>query len=107
MLEEPDSASWRLLPDAPAVDELIRRITSVFQERGGDFDVGRQLPVLLHGSEIDAHVIALPPVHPYLRLPLQFAASLGLDATELAEAELNRGNHHGLTFTLIQAWSRA
>lgn len=104
VLEEPDSASWRLLPDAPAVDELISRIRSTFRDRGGDFDVGRQLPALLDGSEIDAHVLALPPSHPYLRLPLQFAASLGLGQTESAALELNGGDRYGLTFTLIQAW---
>jgi SAM-dependent methyltransferase len=104
VLEEPDSASWRVLPDARAVEELIGRIRSAFRERGGDFDVGRQLPALLGGGDFDAHVIALPPSHPYLRLPLQFAASLGLDDTESAEAELNSGDQRGITFTLIQAW---
>ena len=104
VLEEPDSASWRLLPDAPAVDELIGRIRSAFLDRGGNLDVGRQLPALLDGGELDAHLIVLPPSHPYLRLPLQFAASLGLDRTELAEAELNSGDRYGLTPALIQAW---
>jgi SAM-dependent methyltransferase len=104
VLEEPDSASWRLLPDAPTVDELISRIRSTFRDRGGDFDVGRRLPTLLSGGEIDAHVIALRPSHPYLRLPLQFAASLGLDQTESAEQELRSPDRYGLTFTLIQAW---
>lgn len=104
VLEEPDSASWRLLPDAPAVDELIGRIRSRFLDRGGDFDVGRRLPVLLDGGDVWAHVIALPPAHPYLQLPLQFALSLGLGETEPAEAELADGNRYGLTFTLIQAW---
>jgi SAM-dependent methyltransferase len=104
VLEEPDSASWRLLPDGPAVDELIARIRSTFRERGGDFDVGRRLPTLLGGGEVDAHVLALPPAHPYLRLPLQFAASLGLQPTEAAEVELGSGDRYGLSFTLVQAW---
>jgi len=104
VLEEPDSASWRLLPDGPAVAALIARIVETFQDRGGDFDIGRKLPELLEGGDIDAHVIALPPTHPYLRLPLQFAASLGLGETQLAEAELDGGGRHGLTFTLVQAW---
>jgi len=104
VVEEPDSASWRLLPAAPAVEELISRIRSTFRDRGGDFDVGRQLPTLLGGGDLSAHVIALAPSHPYLRLPLQFAASLGLGQTESAEAELSSGDHYGLTFTLVQAW---
>ena len=104
VLEEPDSASWRLLPDGPAVDDLIDRIRATFRERGGDFDIGRQLPALLGGADVAAQVIALQPSHPYLRLPLQFAASLGLEETDAAEAELRDGDRHGLTFTLIQAW---
>jgi SAM-dependent methyltransferase len=106
VLEEPDSASWQLLPEAPAVDDLIERIRVTFRDRGGDFDIGRRLPALLEGCEIDAHVVALAPTHPYLRLPLQFAASLGLDSTEPAAAEIDSGTHFGLTFTLVQAWRR-
>jgi len=104
VVEEPDSASWRLLPDSPAVDELIQRIRSKFRDHGGDFDVGRRLPSLLGGCHLEAHVVALPPAHPYLRLPLQFAASLGLTASKIAEEDLNSQDHYGLTFTLIQAW---
>jgi SAM-dependent methyltransferase len=104
VLEEPESSSWRVLPDAPAVDELIGRIRQTFRARGGDFDVGRRLPSLLGGGEVDAHIVALPASHPYLQLPLQFARSLGLADTEAAEAELAGGNRFGLTFTLVQAW---
>jgi SAM-dependent methyltransferase len=104
VLEEPDSGSWRLLPDGSAVDELIRRIRSTFRERGGDFDVGRRLPQLLGDGGFDAHVVALGPGHPYLRLPLQFAASLGLDGTDPAKAELDVEGAYGLTFTLVQGW---
>lgn len=104
VLEEPDSASWRLLPEAPGVEALISRIRTAFRDRGGDFDIGRQLPPLLGGGQLDAHILALPPSHPYLRLPLQFAASLGLDETEAARRELDDQDRYGLTFTLIQAW---
>ena len=66
---------------------------------------------------ITAHVVALEPGHAYLRLPLQFAASLRprLEAIssqghvaallERAEAELAREGTWGTTFTLIQCWA--
>ena len=66
--------------------------------------------------EIDAHVVALGPGHPYLRLPLQFSAALEapllklVSADELAalrrtaEAELADPGRWGTTFTLIQGW---
>ena len=104
VLEEPESSSWRVLPEAPAVDELIRRIRQTFLDRGGDFDIGRRLPALLEGTEVDAHVVALPASHPYLELPLQFARSLGIGDTDAATAELASGDRFGLTFTLVQAW---
>lgn len=65
-----------------------------------------------------AEVQALPPGHPYLRLPLQFAGALDgllrtlVDADELAqlleeaEAELADPDRWGLTFTLVQTWGR-
>jgi SAM-dependent methyltransferase len=104
VLEEPESSSWRVLPEAQAVDELISRIRQTFLDRGGDFDIGRRLPELLGGGEVDAHVHALPASHPYLQLPLQFARSLGIGDTDAAEAELASGDRFGLTFTLVQAW---
>ena len=67
--------------------------------------------------EVDAHVIALKPGHPYLRLPLQFSAALesrlleALSETELAslrrdaESELTEPGRWGTTFTLIQCWA--
>jgi hypothetical protein len=63
-------------------------------------------------------VVALPPGHPYLRLPLQFATSLeerllGLvSPDELvglrneAEGELRDPGRWGTTFTLLQCWGR-
>jgi len=80
VLEEPDSASWHFNPPAEATERLIALVHEAFAAAGGDFDAGRRLPALLHarGLEpaLDAHVVALPAGHPYLRLPLQFAASL-------------------------------
>ena len=121
VLEEPDLGSWRVNPDAPAVQRLIGLVDAGFRAAGGDFNAGRELPFLMrrHGLEprVEAQVIALPPGHPYLRLPLQFAASLRprLEALhgraaldELlarAEQELARPATWGTTFTLVQVWA--
>lgn len=120
VLEEPDIASWRVNPEAPAVQRLIALIEQGFLSAGGNFNAGRELPSLLRGTNIEsgvsAHVVALEPGHPYLRLPIQFADSLGprlerlLSANDLdelieqAERELARPGTWGTTFTLVQAF---
>ena len=122
-LEEPDSASWRVNPTAPATDRAIELIVRAFKSSGGDFDIGRKLPALLRSfgvkPTVAAHVHALPADHPYLRVPLQFLASLEPRLIELipenelqavrrsAENELADPNRWGTTFTLIQAWGQA
>jgi hypothetical protein len=95
--------------------------SGIFGVLGGE--AGRGLPELLRGigveePEIDAHVVALKPGHPYLRLPLQFSAALEprlletLSDEELAslrreaETELVEPGRWGTTFTLIQSWGR-
>jgi SAM-dependent methyltransferase len=121
VLEEWDLGSWHFNPPAPAADRLVRLIADIFAAFGGE--AGRGLPQLLRDSgiaepELDAHVIALEPGHPYLRLPLQF--SLALEARLLekvsedelatlrrdAESELAEPGRWGTTFTLIQSWGR-
>jgi SAM-dependent methyltransferase len=121
VLEEWDLASWHFNPPAPAAERLIRLISEIFAGLGGE--AGRELPELLGqiGIEdpgIDAHVIALKPGHPYLRLPLQFSVALEprlletLSEDELAslredaEAELAESGRWGTTFTLIQSWGK-
>jgi SAM-dependent methyltransferase len=121
VLEEWDLASWHFNPTAPAAERLIRLLSEIFAGLGGE--AGRGLPELLReiGIEepgIDAHVIALRPGHPYLRLPLQFSVALEsrlletLSQDELAslrreaEAELAEPARWGTTFTLIQSWGR-
>ena len=122
VLEDPDIASWRVHPDAPALSRLVVLIEQGFVAAGGDFNAGRKLPDYLRslGGEprVAAHVVALADGHPYLRLPLQFATSLRprleslVGAHELerlmrdAEVELTRPETWGTTFTLIQAFSR-
>ncbi|MDX6485154.1 MAG: hypothetical protein QOF43_307 [Gaiellaceae bacterium] len=122
VLEDPDSGSWHFNPPAPASDRLISHILDAFQAGGGDLDAGRALPSLLRGFGIEptiaAHVVALRPGHPYLRLPLEFAASLrpllveavgehDLDALlEETAAELAEPHRWGLSYTLVQAWAQ-
>jgi SAM-dependent methyltransferase len=119
VLEEWDLASWHFNPSAPAAERLIRSLADIFAALGGE--AGRGLPELLRAigieePEIDAHVIALKPGHPYLRLPLQFSLALEsrlletLSEDELAslrreaESELAEPGRWGTTFTLIQSW---
>ena len=119
VLEEWDLGSWHFNPTAPAAERLIGLLSEIFAGLGGE--AGRELPELLRdvGIEepaIDAHVIALKPGHPYLRLPLQFSVALEsrllgkLNEDELAslrreaEAELAEPGRWGTTFTLIQSW---
>jgi SAM-dependent methyltransferase len=121
VLEEWDLGSWHFNPPAPAAERLIRLIAEIFARLGGE--AGRGLPGLLREigveePEIDAHVLALKPGHPYLRLPLQFSAALEprlletLSQDELAslrreaETELAEPGRWGTTFTLIQSWGR-
>lgn len=122
VLEEPDNSSWHYNPPAEAAERLIALIEQTFTTAGGNMNAGRALPALLRtlGLEpsIDAHVLALPPGHPYLRLPLQFAASLEqrllalISAEELAatraEAEHELADPHrwGTTPVLIQAQAK-
>lgn len=119
VLEDPDMSSWRFNPDAPAAQRLIGLIERAFLAGGGDFNSGRRLPELLGAdAELAAEIVALPPGHAYLRLPLQFAASLEprlLDLVERdeltrlraeAETEIAMSGRWGTTFTLIQAWRR-
>ena len=119
VLEEWDLGSWHFNPPAPAAERLIRLLSEIFAGLGGE--AGRGLPELFRDigveePQIDAHVFALKPGHPYLRLPLQFSAALEsrlletLSQAELAslrreaETELAEPGRWGTTFTLIQSW---
>jgi SAM-dependent methyltransferase len=121
VLEEWDLGSWHFNPPAAAAERLIALIAEIFAGLGGE--AGRDLPGLLAGigieePETNAHVVALEPGHPYLRMPLQFSVALEprlrerLSADDLeslrrdAEAELAEPGRWGTTFTLIQSWGR-
>jgi SAM-dependent methyltransferase len=121
VLEEWDLGSWHFNPPAPAAQRLIGLLGEIFEAHGGE--AGRRLPGLLaeigiDDPQLDAHVIALKPGHPYLRLPLQFSVALEsrllekLSEEELAslrmeaESELAEPGRWGTTFTLIQCWGK-
>jgi SAM-dependent methyltransferase len=122
VLEDPDVASWHFNPPAPALERLIELIQEAFRISGGDWEAGRKHLDLLREFGIEgsvrAEVLALPPAHPYLRLPLQFATSLEerllslVTADQLeelrkeGEAELLEPRRWGTTFTLLQCWGR-
>jgi SAM-dependent methyltransferase len=122
VLEDPDVASWHFNPPAPALEKLIALIVEAFRRSGGDWDAGRKHLDLLRSAGIEAkvraEVFALPPGHPYLRLPLQFATALEARLLPLVqvgelerlrnegEVELAEPGRWGTTFTLIQSWAR-
>jgi SAM-dependent methyltransferase len=123
VLEDPDTGTWHFNPPAPALERLIELIVESFRRSGGDWEAGRGHLHLLREFGIEgsvrAEVVALPPEHPYLRLPLQFATSLEerllslVSADQLAtlreqgEAELQEPGRWGTTFTLVQCWGRS
>jgi SAM-dependent methyltransferase len=121
VLEEWDLGTWHFNPAAPAAERLIQLIAKVFAAVGGE--AGRRLPELLRGvgieePEIAAHVIALKPGHPYLRLPIQFSLALESRLLEMvskdelaslrreADIEVAEAGRWGTTFTLIQSWGK-
>jgi ubiquinone/menaquinone biosynthesis C-methylase UbiE len=122
ILEDPDTGSWRYQPAAPHASRLIKLIVAAFAAGEADFDAGRREYALLTAAglqpQLRAEVMALPPGHPYLRLPLQFATSLRSRLAELiaeseldtllaeASAELADSGRWGTTFTLIQTWTQ-
>lgn len=123
VLEDPDPSTWTFEPSAPAAGRLIEAIVAGFAARGGAFDAGLRGAELLASvgitGKVRRTVLALPPEHPYLRLPLQFAQSLRPELIELlgeaALAELIAGVNDelasprrvGRTFTLVQSYGRA
>jgi ubiquinone/menaquinone biosynthesis C-methylase UbiE len=122
VLEDPDFGSWHFNPPpTPALEELITLIREAFR-KWGDADAARRQRELFGSFGIEANVraevLALPPGHPYLRLPLQFSTALAprlrsfVNADKLerlqkeAEAELQEPGRWGTTFTLLQAWGQ-
>jgi SAM-dependent methyltransferase len=121
VLEDPDWGSWHFNPPAAGCQQLIVLSLEAFA-RWGDAEAGRNHLELLRSFGIEgnvrAEVLALPPGHPYLWLPLQFSVGLEprllsfVSVEELhrlrqdAENELQEPARWGTTFTLIQSWGR-
>jgi SAM-dependent methyltransferase len=120
-LEDWDKGSWHYNPPAPALEQLIALIDQAFATVS-PLDGGRTHLDLFTSVGIEpmihAEVLALPPGHPYLRLPIQMATGLAprlagyVSAQQLArlqdeaEAELQEPGRWGTTFTVIQTWGR-
>jgi hypothetical protein len=100
-------------------------ILRAFRKGGGDFDAGTRVYGMfrragLRDVQVRTHVLALPPSHPYRRLPVQFAESLrrriingGLLTESQLDAAINDCEAAAAdeatmwnTFTLTQAWGR-
>ena len=122
VVEEWDVSSWHFNLPARALERLVELIGQAFVRAGGDIQAGLTLLDLLRDVGIEgtvrAEVLALPPGHPYLRLPLQFATALeerllsivSVDELEQlrtdGEAELQEPGRWGTTFTLLQCWGQ-
>jgi SAM-dependent methyltransferase len=119
VLEDPDWGSWHFNPPAEACQKLIDLSRDAFA-RWGDAEAARTHLEFLHNVGIEgnvrAEVLALPPGHPYLWLPLQLSVGLEprllsfVNAEDLrrlrqqAEEELQEPARWGTTFTLVQSW---
>lgn len=121
VLEDPDMASWRVNPDAPAVRRLVELIEEGFRAAGGDFNAGRELPSFfrrlgveprlgrtrrcaLARASVLATAVAVCDVSPPRLEALIGKVDLD-DLVRQAELELGRSGTWGTTFTLIQAYA--
>lgn len=124
-LEEPYSTPWSVYPASPAWSSLKDAILDAFRLGGGDFDAGLRVYSLLRDRGLEdvrlrSAVLVLDHGHPYMRLPIQFAASLrnrilegGLlssqtldEAIAGCERAIQAPDAFVVSFVLIQAWGR-
>jgi SAM-dependent methyltransferase len=122
VLEEPDNASLRFNPSAPANDRLADLAAAFLHGLGRDFDTGREVPGLLQAcgevTEVRARVLVLPPRHVYRAIILvgasairdSLAGQVGAEEVDrllaLAEAELDDPELWCTSFMLIQGCAR-
>jgi SAM-dependent methyltransferase len=118
VLEDPDMASWRVNPDAPAVQRLVDLIKEGFRAAGGGFNAVVNFYPSLEASgraTLDAHVVALRPasilatavtVRDISPTTARSAYWKGRPRRPCAPGglELSRPSG-GTTFTLIQAYA--
>jgi SAM-dependent methyltransferase len=96
-LQEPVASAWDFYPSDPDWQHLKACILAAFRGGGGDFDAGQRTFGLLCALGLQqvrmrAAVLGLYDCHPYMRLPVQFAASLRsrlLGEGLIGEAELD------------------
>jgi hypothetical protein len=125
VVQEPDATSWNGFPPQPAWERLKGAILAAFARGEGDFNAGRRTYGMwrqagLEEVQVRAAAMALPPGHPYRRLPIQFATSLRrriLEGQLLTEAALDDAmaaceqmatdaNTFSMTSILSQVWGR-
>src|SRR5712691_6159525 len=96
-VQETVVSSWTCFPSHPAWERLKGALVAAFTRGGGDANAGLRTYGLwcqagLKDVQMRAAVVALPPGHPYLRLPILFATPLRhhmLDGGFLTVAELD------------------
>jgi len=122
VLEEPDGASLRFNPSAPANERLAELTTAFFRGLGRDFDTGRRVRSLLRACGdvpvLRAQVLALPPGHVYRAIMLmgasvirdKLADRIGAEEVDrllaVAEEELDDPELWSTSLMLIQGWVR-
>jgi SAM-dependent methyltransferase len=120
-LEDWDKGCWHYNPPAPALEQLVGLIDQAVR-RVSELDGGRtHLDVFTRvgiDADLQSEVLALPPGHPYLRLPIQVSTGVAPRLEDLvsteelarlqseAEAELRESGRWGTTFRLIQSWGK-
>jgi ubiquinone/menaquinone biosynthesis C-methylase UbiE len=122
-LEEPLCASWRVFPDGGAHDAVVAMVRRAYDRHMGGFDAGARLFDAArhrgwHDVGFDAQVLAMPPGHPLIRLPVLMAKAVrAVVLRDTPEAELDeavaaaeelyaRPATHGITFAIVQVWGR-
>jgi SAM-dependent methyltransferase len=122
VLEEPDAlTTFRVWPDNSAHARLLAILSCAFDRHMGGADAGTRLAGMAQARgwidiNFDAHVLGLPPGHPYLAFPAMMATALraallkDTNEPELDEAIRDvqavsaRPETFGVTFTLMQVW---
>jgi predicted RNA methylase len=88
LMQEPFGAFHYAGAPSGALEKLLALATTAYLREGVDMHAGRRLSSRLAAAGLTDVVerrarIALPPAHPYLRLPLMLAGALGDDILEL------------------------